>query len=99
MAMTSPSLTKAAGANVGNVANIPFAATTPLAILAVKRYPPVGASQSIISLAQNTPGKVFNIKPSVSASNLTPPALLIASAMGRVRCTVNRNALIRVPKT
>ncbi len=55
----------------------------PLAKLAVKRYPPVGASQSSISPAQKTPGIARSIRCSSSASKVTPPALLIASSSGR----------------
>jgi len=53
-------------------------ARNPLAKQAVSRYPPVGASQSSISPAQNTPGMPLTINPSSSPSKRTPPALLIA---------------------
>ena len=39
----------------------------------------MGASQSSISPAQNTPGKACSINCGVIASNCTPPALLMAS--------------------
>src|SRR3972149_4993700 len=61
----------------------PSPATRPLAKHAVNKYPPVGASQSNISPAQKNPGNSWIIKFSSSDSNVTPPALLMASSNGR----------------
>ncbi len=63
---------------------------------AVIKYPPVGASQSSISPAQNIPGMDRSIKCSSSNSNLTPPALLIASSNGRVASYWDRQILDEV---
>mmetsp|Transcript_32615 Transcript_32615/g.92481 ORF Transcript_32615/g.92481 Transcript_32615/m.92481 type:complete len:283 (-) Transcript_32615:646-1494(-) len=50
------------------------AAAWALANVPVRRYPPVGASQSIISPATNTPGSRLSINvPSWKASTATPP--------------------------
>ncbi len=43
----------------------------------------VGASQSSISPAQNTPGSCWSIRCAFSPSKRTPPAVLMASSMGR----------------
>lgn len=65
-----------------------------LAKQAVYRYPPVGASQSFISPAQNRQGRSSSIRSGVSASIITPPALLIALSIGRVAITQNGSALM-----
>ena len=43
----------------------------------------MGASQSSISPAQKTPGRERSIRCSSSAAKSTPPALLMASSIGR----------------
>ena len=48
-----------------------------------KRYPPVGASQSIISPATKTPGNFRSIIESSISFQAIPPADEIASAIGR----------------
>ena len=53
----------------------------------------MGASQSSISPAQNTPGSWRSINCSLSASKCTPPAVLMASSSGRVRTSVNGRQL------
>ena len=61
---------------------LPWPARQPLAKQAVNKYPPVGASQSSISPAQYTPGRLDNIKQELKSSKTTPPAVLIASSTG-----------------
>ncbi len=53
----------------------------------------MGASQSSISPAQNTPGMARIINCSSSASKATPPAVLIASSIGRVATSRSGKAL------
>src|SRR5260221_7143025 len=61
----------------------PCPAMVPVAKQPCSKYPPVGASQSIISPAQNIPGYFFSISSSSSSSQATPPAEDIASSTGR----------------
>ena len=63
--------------------NAPRAACPPVAKQPWIRYPPVGASQSIISPAMKTPGIRRNIRRSSSSLQHTPPAEEMASASGR----------------
>ena len=54
-----------------------FAIKKPLAIQACRRYPPVGASQSIISPATYTLDLLINMKSLSIELKLTPPAVEI----------------------
>ena len=59
-------------------------AIRPVAKHVVIRYPPVGASQSSISPAQNIPGLPRNIKFSSIEPIFTPPEVEIAVLIGPV---------------
>jgi hypothetical protein len=63
---------------------------------AVIKYPPVGASQSNISPAQNTPGTSLSINSGVKASQERPPAVEMASSMVRDPASVKGAALMAV---
>ena len=73
-------------------------ATLPVTKHPWRRKPPVGASQSIISPAQYTPGICLSMRLASSYRQATPPDVEIASSIGRACVSGMRQHLTTLAK-